>query len=494
MTAASADAAPNQYRVIDVRVADPATYDLAEGRPGVLADRPAYNGLTESGDFVGGGWTGGYSRPYYFQLGTAEVANLGDTTGDFGDPAVAGLNDSSSAEDINNLGWTVGRTSITSALSSANDRPFFWADADGNGARTITGPNGDEMHELALNPGASYGYARQISDGGQVAIQGDTGIYLAELTYDAGTNALTEVGSRSLLTTDGVSSLALIDGAATWSLQGTGTKAKTWRDANGNGAVDVGEISEIPVQASSKPTTRTYGMAGDVVCGTMQNAFGAAVGFRWTDLDGDNVPDFDDADNDGVFDSGETSAEIARFMADNTAITWFSGNTFARACDAQGTVVGGFTQTGGRRAFVWDDADGGQFLDDLVDPEFPLQIRQAEGINEQGMIVAYGELKDESSSSEHAVLLIPIPDGDATRDGAVDVGDLGILAGQWNQSPTSDPWGEADFNDDGLVDVGDLGILAGNWGTTGLGVPEPATIAVFAISAIVMTRKRNEIL
>jgi hypothetical protein len=53
--------------------------------------------------------------------------------------------------------------------------------------------------------------------------------------------------------------------------------------------------------------------------------------------------------------------------------------------------------------------------------------------------------------------------GDANLDGAVDVGDLGILAA--NYGGTGKTWAQGDFNDDGAVDVGDLGILAANYGT-----------------------------
>jgi hypothetical protein len=53
--------------------------------------------------------------------------------------------------------------------------------------------------------------------------------------------------------------------------------------------------------------------------------------------------------------------------------------------------------------------------------------------------------------------------GDANGDGAVDVGDLGILAANYGGSGKA--WAQGDFNGDGLVDVGDLGILAANYGT-----------------------------
>ena len=66
--------------------------------------------------------------------------------------------------------------------------------------------------------------------------------------------------------------------------------------------------------------------------------------------------------------------------------------------------------------------------------------------------------------SDEALCLVlsnPHP-GDANLDGAVDVGDLGIVAGSWGTS--GNVWTTGDFTDDGLVNVGDLGIVAGAWG------------------------------
>jgi hypothetical protein len=54
--------------------------------------------------------------------------------------------------------------------------------------------------------------------------------------------------------------------------------------------------------------------------------------------------------------------------------------------------------------------------------------------------------------------------GDANRDGKVDVGDLGILATNWQK--TGMTFGQGDFTYDGKVDVADLGILASKWQST----------------------------
>ena len=58
--------------------------------------------------------------------------------------------------------------------------------------------------------------------------------------------------------------------------------------------------------------------------------------------------------------------------------------------------------------------------------------------------------------------------GDANLDGQVDIGDLGLLAGAWQQSGTD--WFHGDFTYDGAVNIGDLGLLAGNW-QKGVGNP-----------------------
>ncbi len=78
--------------------------------------------------------------------------------------------------------------------------------------------------------------------------------------------------------------------------------------------------------------------------------------------------------------------------------------------------------------------------------------------------------------------------GDANRDGVVDVGDLAVVAFNWEQeivrvadlsSQETPAWSQGDFDGSFTVDISDLGILAGNWGRTmppPQAIPEPMTV------------------
>jgi hypothetical protein len=105
--------------------------------------------------------------------------------------------------------------------------------------------------------------------------------------------------------------------------------------------------------------------------------------------------------------------------------------------------------------------------------------------------------------------------GNANLSPMVDVGDLAILAANFN-GPAGKLWQQADFTGNGLTDVGDLAVLAANFnqadpnwtvaGTVGLptspgagsgggslGVPEPTSLVMLMIAGLsaALLRRRS---
>jgi PEP-CTERM motif len=85
--------------------------------------------------------------------------------------------------------------------------------------------------------------------------------------------------------------------------------------------------------------------------------------------------------------------------------------------------------------------------------------------------------------------------GDLDGDGFVGIADLNIVLGNWNQNvPPGDPL--ADPSGDGFVGIEDLNTVLGNWnaGTppvAGAAVPEPATLILFGLGGLAMSRRRS---
>ncbi len=80
--------------------------------------------------------------------------------------------------------------------------------------------------------------------------------------------------------------------------------------------------------------------------------------------------------------------------------------------------------------------------------------------------------------------------GDVNLDGAVDGGDYNLWADHYLLGGMS--WGEGDLNGDGIVDGGDFTLWADDYGSaTVAAIPEPAALALLAIGAVALIRRRH---
>ncbi len=115
-------------------------------------------------------------------------------------------------------------------------------------------------------------------------------------------------------------------------------------------------------------------------------------------------------------------------------------------------------------------------------------------------ITAVPDTFDDGSSSINttggaAYLIVPAIFGDASRSGLVDDADLSILLAHWGH--TGEGWGSGNFNHDNIVDDADLSILLAHWGEAtpspppGAPIPEPATLGLLGIGALIAIRRRR---
>jgi len=88
----------------------------------------------------------------------------------------------------------------------------------------------------------------------------------------------------------------------------------------------------------------------------------------------------------------------------------------------------------------------------------------------------------------------PTIPGDADGDQDVDADDVAILAANWGGSGG---WADGDFSGDGVINAVDASILAANWtgplseANAATGVPEPSTLVLLGIGAILLLRLRR---
>ena len=482
-----------EYNALNLFTSAQPAFDISESRPDLTLRRPTVGSINSAGQIVGTGDAGSGqlpqdARPFFYDPAEATTANLGDLTDDFADPTNPTRHGPSQAVSINDAGWVVGLSSTTIGTGAADDRPFLWLDEDANHAHT-TG----EMHELNLNPGATFGKALRINNTNQLLIDGDTGLYRADITLNAG--VVSEPSLRSLIAT-GAALPDMNDAGDTSYI--SGSAGIVWRDLNNDDTADAGEKTPIPFMSVAAQNSTVFGLnnSGQAV-GTMRNEHGKDIGYIWTDLNGDNTVDWTDANANGFFEANETSSEVIRFHGDPVGINASAGSTFVFDINDQGMAVGGYFDSSNRKAFIYDPVGGMRFLDDLVDIAFPLDLREADAINNAGQITAVGRAP--ATTFDQLVLLTPLAtaiDGDLDGDGFVGINDLNMVLGNWNQNVPPGDLSQGDPTNDGFVGIDDLNTVLGNWnnGTppgTPTNIPEPGTVGVLCAGLACLFRRKR---
>ncbi len=311
------------------------------------------------------------------------------------------------ATDVNESGTVVGYSETQSGR-----RAFVWTAADG-------------MVELGGIQGVyQFSVANAINDLGQVVgqvrINGDHAYLWDSPTEARDIGTLHPSGPGFGTKALDINNSGQVVGESDFSI---GTRAFLWTEDSGMQSLGILGPNNVDYQA------RGINELGQVV-GFASKTFTNDHAFLWTPETGMQDIDDDPSDTsrlsfaDAINDSGEVAGDR---MGQEGAFIWTAAggmepigdlpgaNNLSLAFDINnhGHIVGRGQTIFGDHAFIWSRADGIVDLNDLLDESGDgWTVRIAHGINDRGMIAAFGRSPSgqPGSSSERAILLVPIPE------------------------------------------------------------------------------------
>jgi hypothetical protein len=328
---------------------------------------------------------------------------------------------------------------------------WYWT-APNNGSATITTAGSSFDTLLAVYTGPT------VSSLTQVAANDDSGGVTSSVNFTAigGTTYRIAVDGYYAAAGNITLNLQNVVVPVTWDGGGDGT---SWGDPlNWSGNNLPGPNDDVTISVASNPTIVVGAGAWTIrslVCnenltvsgGNLSVAQSSSIGGSLTIASG-QLRLLANGNNVLRLTSVSMSGSAELDLADNALIVDYTG---ASPIDAIQSMV-----ITGRNGGTWDGRDGGGINSSVAatTPNRSLGFAEASDLGSPTLFAT-------QPIDGTCVLVRFTIDGDADLDRQVGVGDLGIVASNWQLLPRR--WGQGNFDFDSDVDVNDLGVLASNW-------------------------------